>query len=220
MTTGLRSIRVVAAAGAIRGVLVAAGMRAECALGRSGITRDKHEGDGATPIGAHRLVGVLYRPDRIPRPVTGLPAAPIRQDDGWCDDPESRRYNRPVRLPYAASHEQLWRDDHLYDIVVVLDYNLAYPIQRRGSAIFLHLATPGLFPTAGCVAVNLETMRRLLAFADQTTVLQVVKYPCDGPPMSFKDFLLTMPPGIDFERLDDNRRNEVRDHRDVWMEDW
>src|SRR5437588_379223 len=128
MTTGLRLIRVEAPEGANRGVLVAGGMRASCALGRSGITRDKREGDGATPTGSHRLVAVLYRPDRVRRPVTRLPAVPIRSEDGWCDDPADRRYNRPVPLPYAASHERLWRDDHLYDLLVVLDHNLAQPV--------------------------------------------------------------------------------------------
>jgi L,D-peptidoglycan transpeptidase YkuD (ErfK/YbiS/YcfS/YnhG family) len=173
MTTGLRSIRVSEAAGAGQGVLVAGGMRAPCALGRAGVTRDKHEGDGATPAGMHRLVGVLYRADRVPRPVTRLPAMPIRRDDGWCDDPGDRRYNRPVRLPYAARHERLWRDDELYDFVVVVDYNLARPVAGRGSAIFLHLTRPGFTPTAGCVAVGLETMRRLLALAAPPTLLRI-----------------------------------------------
>jgi L,D-peptidoglycan transpeptidase YkuD (ErfK/YbiS/YcfS/YnhG family) len=173
MTTGLRSIRVEAAPGATGGVLIAGGMRAPCALGRSGITRDKHEGDGATPAGAHRLVGVLYRPDKVLRPATRLMAVPIRREDGWCDDPGDRRYNRPVRLPYTASHERLWRDDRLYDVVVILDYNLGQPVPGRGSAIFLHLAGPGFAPTAGCVAVGLEAMRRLLAMAVPYTLLRI-----------------------------------------------
>jgi L,D-peptidoglycan transpeptidase YkuD (ErfK/YbiS/YcfS/YnhG family) len=173
MTVGLRSIRVEAASSAARGVLVAGGMRVPCALGRAGITQDKREGDGATPAGTHGLVGVLYRPDRLRRPVTRLPVAPIRRDDGWCDDPADRRYNRPVRLPYAASHERLWRDDHLYDVLVILNYNLARPVPGRGSAIFLHLAAPGFAPTAGCVAVGVEAIRRLLAFADDLTPLHV-----------------------------------------------
>ena len=111
MTVGLRSIRVEAASGATRGVLVAGGMRVPCALGRAGITEDKREGDGATPAGTHRLVGVLYRPDRLRRPVTRLPAAAIRRDDGWCDDPRASTYNRLVRIPNEWSHEKMWRDD-------------------------------------------------------------------------------------------------------------
>ena len=171
MTAGLRSIRVSAELGATVGTLGAGGARVLCALGRSGIVRAKREGDGGTPAGTHRLVGVLYRPDRIGRPVTRLPVAPIRRDDGWCDDPADIRYNRPVRLPYGASHERLWREDHLYDVVVVLDYNLTAPMPGRGSAIFLHLARAAFAPTAGCVAVDMETMRRLLAFANGQTRL-------------------------------------------------
>jgi L,D-peptidoglycan transpeptidase YkuD (ErfK/YbiS/YcfS/YnhG family) len=188
MTVGLRSIRVEAASGAARGVLVAGGMRVPCALGRAGITQDKREGDGATPAGTHGLVGVLYRPDRLCRPVTRLPVAPIRRDDGWCDDPADRRYNRPVRLPYAASHERLWRDDHLYDVLVILNYNLARPVRGRGSAIFLHLTAAGLAPTAGCVAVGVEAIRRLLAFADDLTLLHV-----EGNALNVDDFFVIAP---------------------------
>jgi L,D-peptidoglycan transpeptidase YkuD (ErfK/YbiS/YcfS/YnhG family) len=173
MTAGLHSIRVHATAGAPLGLLVAGGMRVPCALGRSGITRAKREGDGATPTGVHRLVAVLYRPDRIRRPVTRLPALPIRRVDGWCDDPADQRYNRPVHLPYAASHERLWREDHLYDLIVVLDYNLARPVAGRGSAIFLHLVGRSLAPTAGCIAVGMEAMRRLLVFAVPATEMRI-----------------------------------------------
>jgi L,D-peptidoglycan transpeptidase YkuD (ErfK/YbiS/YcfS/YnhG family) len=173
MTVGLRSMHVAATTDPNRGILVAGGMRAPCALGRSGITQTKREGDGATPAGMHRLIGLLYRSDRVRRPFTRLPVARIRRDDGWCDEPGDRRYNRPVRLPYAASHERLWREDHLYDLVVILDYNLTHPVPGGGSAIFLHLAAPGLRPTAGCVAVGLETMRRLLALADPRTRLNI-----------------------------------------------
>ncbi|MCB1489061.1 MAG: L,D-transpeptidase family protein [Bauldia sp.] len=144
-------------------MLVAGGLTVPCALGRGGIATRKREGDGVTPAGRFALLTVLYRPDRLRRPATALPVAPIRPDSGWCDDPADRRYNRPVRLPYAASHEELWRSDHLYDLVVVLDYNLARPRRGAGSAIFFHLATPGFAPTAGCVAVTEQAMRRILA---------------------------------------------------------
>jgi L,D-peptidoglycan transpeptidase YkuD (ErfK/YbiS/YcfS/YnhG family) len=144
-----------------------------CALGRSGITRAKREGDGATPAGVHAMVMVYYRADRLRRPVTRLPVVAMRPDDGWCDDPADRHYNRPVALPFPARHEMLWRDDPLYDIVVVLDWNLECPVAGRGSAIFLHLASPGFAPTAGCVAVTEPAMRRILAAASETTFLDV-----------------------------------------------
>ena len=148
-----------------RGLLVAGGLSVPCALGRNGILRRKREGDGATPAGRLALVAVLYRPDRIRRPATRLPTIPLRPDSGWCDDPSDRLYNREVRLPFRAGHERLWRSDRLYDVVVVLDYNLARPRRGAGSAIFLHIAAPGFPPTEGCIAVPMSAMRRILARA-------------------------------------------------------
>lgn len=155
------------------GVLVAGTSTVRCALGRSGIRRDKHEGDGATPLGRFRLVSLLYRADRLPRPATRLPADALRPDAGWCDDPTDRHYNRPVPLPYPASHERLWRDDHLYDLLVVLDYNLDHPRPGAGSAIFFHLAAPDFGPTAGCVAVDEQAMRRILTRCGPQTVMDI-----------------------------------------------
>jgi L,D-peptidoglycan transpeptidase YkuD (ErfK/YbiS/YcfS/YnhG family) len=156
-----------------RGLLVAGGLVAPCALGRGGIRGLKREGDGATPAGRHAIVAVLYRADREPRPATRIPAAPLRPDSGWCDDPADRRYNRPVRLPYPGRHERMWRDDRLYDVVVVLDYNLAMPARGAGSAIFLHIATPAFSPTAGCIAVAPDVMRRLLARLGPGAVVEI-----------------------------------------------
>ncbi len=166
---------VVAATGTTRrrGLLVADGLTVPCALGRSGIAGRKREGDGATPRGAWHPVTIFWRADRLGRPATVLPARPLRPDDGWCDDPADRRYNRPVRLPYAGRHERLWRDDRLYDVIVVLDYNLARPLKGAGSAIFLHIAAPGFAPTEGCIAVAPAAMRRLLARMDRRTVIEV-----------------------------------------------
>jgi len=148
-----------------RGFLRAPGFTIRCAIGRSGLTGRKREGDGATPRGRLGLVSVFYRADRLPRPATRLTADAIRFDDGWCDDPASPCYNRWIRLPARPRHERLWRDDRIYDVVVVLDYNLARPRHGAGSAIFLHLARPGYPPTEGCVAVSLADMRRLLSRA-------------------------------------------------------
>jgi L,D-peptidoglycan transpeptidase YkuD (ErfK/YbiS/YcfS/YnhG family) len=170
----LRRITVsTAAAGPARGILMAGGLKAPCALGRSGIGGWKREGDGKTPEGQYRLVAVLYRPDRLRRPATRLPVAPIRPDMGWCDDPADPSYNREVRLPFAASHEEMWRQDHVYDLLVILDYNLERPVRGAGSAIFLHLARPDFTPTEGCVAVTLPTMRRLLATAGPETFIDI-----------------------------------------------
>jgi L,D-peptidoglycan transpeptidase YkuD (ErfK/YbiS/YcfS/YnhG family) len=160
-------------AGRQRGRLVAPGISIACAFGRSGIARRKREGDGATPAGALRMIALFYRADRVRRPATLLPVTAIERDNGWCDDPGDRRYNKPVRLPYPGSHERLWRDDGLYDFVVVLDYNLARPRRGAGSAIFLHIADPAHAPTAGCIAISEADMRRLLRRSRVGTRLMV-----------------------------------------------
>ena len=134
-----------------------------CAIGRGGRRPKLREGDGITPLGEWPIRGVLYRADRIARPMTRLPVTALRPDDGWCDDPEDRNYNRPVKLPFRRSHEGLWRTDALYDIVVVLGYNDRPRSIGRGSAIFMHLARPGYSPTAGCIALSRGDMLKVLA---------------------------------------------------------
>ncbi len=147
---------------------------APAALGRSGRVACKREGDGATPIGRWRLLEVYYRPDRVMRPTTGLPVRRITRDAGWCDAAGDRNYNRKVRVPYPASHERLWRDDHLYDLVVVLDHNQRPRVRGHGSAIFLHCARPGLTPTEGCVALPRAELQRLLRLVRKGDLLVVV----------------------------------------------
>jgi L,D-peptidoglycan transpeptidase YkuD (ErfK/YbiS/YcfS/YnhG family) len=137
-------------------------MNLPCALGRSGRRARKREGDGATPVGRWRLLYVLYRSDRVLRPATGLPVKPIGRSDGWCDAPADPNYNRPVRLPYPASAESLWRADGLYDLVVVLSHNHVPRVRGAGSAIFMHLARPGYRPTEGCIALRRAHMLVLL----------------------------------------------------------
>lgn len=139
------------------------GRKVPCILGRAGLTRDKSEGDGATPIGCWPLRRVLYRPDRQSAPVTALPVAAIGPADGWCDDPGHPDYNRPVGLPHPASCETLWRDDRLYDVIVVLGHNDSPPRPGLGSAIFLHVVHPDGTPTQGCIAVAPDILRDILA---------------------------------------------------------
>ncbi|MBU6419684.1 MAG: L,D-transpeptidase family protein [Proteobacteria bacterium] len=145
------------------GTLRGAGLTFRAAHGRGGITTQKREGDGGTPAGLLRLVRVLYRADRLAPPPCGVPLEPLSPSDGWCDEAEDTAYNKPVRLPYPASHEELWRADGVYDIIGVLDWNLAPIMPGRGSAIFFHIATPDYAPTAGCVALNLPDMKAALA---------------------------------------------------------
>jgi L,D-peptidoglycan transpeptidase YkuD (ErfK/YbiS/YcfS/YnhG family) len=125
-----------------------------CAVGRSGIGQKLREGDGITPAGKWPLRRVLYRADRITAPRTALPLAPIEPDQAWCDLPGDPNYNRLVRLPHASLDERLWREDSLYDLVVVVGFNDSPPVSGKGSAIFLHLAHTDYGPTAGCVALS------------------------------------------------------------------
>jgi len=133
------------------------------AIGKAGVRALKREGDGATPRGLWPAIGVYYRPDRLRRPRASLPAKPLRPEFGWCDAAGDRNYNRRIKLPYGASAEQLWRSDGLYDAIAVLDYNVRRRTAGRGSAIFVHIARPGLAPTAGCIALKREHLLRLLA---------------------------------------------------------
>jgi L,D-peptidoglycan transpeptidase YkuD (ErfK/YbiS/YcfS/YnhG family) len=157
-----------------RGRIVAGSLTIPCALGRGGTTRFKREGDGATPVGRFRLLGCFYRADRGRRPPTRLPAAAIGPADGWCDDPSDRRYNRPVGLPYPARHERMWREDHLYDVVLDIAWNRGPVVRSRGSAIFLHLAQPDFAPTEGCVAVPKRMAARLLERIGPNTEIEIV----------------------------------------------
>ena len=123
------------------------------AIGPGGIGIKAGEGDGITPRGAFPVREIFYRPDRIARPVTALPLRATEKNDGWCDAPDDANYNRLVKLPYPASAENMWREDHLYDLVVVLGYNDDPVVPGKGSAIFLHLARPDFSATHGCVAL-------------------------------------------------------------------
>lgn len=128
-----------------------AGRRFPCTIGRGGITSDKREGDGATPRGVHRIIGVSYRPDRVAPPASG--ATPTRPGDLWSDDPADPHYNRKVRAPHPYSHERLRLPDPRYDLILLTDWNLAAPRPGRGSAIFVHQWRGPGHPTAGCVGL-------------------------------------------------------------------
>ena len=139
------------------------GSRVPVVLGHGGVRQDKREGDGATPLGLLPLRRVLFRADRVRRPVTAVPVMPLAPEDGWCDDPAERDYNRPVTLPYGARHEALWRGDAVYDVIGVLGWNDAPVVLGAGSAIFLHVSRPDGAPTEGCVALPLPELLAVLA---------------------------------------------------------
>jgi L,D-peptidoglycan transpeptidase YkuD (ErfK/YbiS/YcfS/YnhG family) len=155
------------------GWLEFAGQSVRCALGRRGIRRDKHEGDGATPCGHFALRELLFRPDRLAPPICALPVRPISPGDGWCDDPSHPDYNRMVMLPHPARCERLWRHDALYDLVIPLGYNDDPPRPGLGSAIFLHVAGPYFEPTEGCVALALPDLLTLLGQLPDTTFIEL-----------------------------------------------
>jgi L,D-peptidoglycan transpeptidase YkuD (ErfK/YbiS/YcfS/YnhG family) len=149
-----------------RGTLELHGATYDCALGRSGVSADKREGDGATPAGRFALREIRYRADRLTLPGTKLPAVPLEPKDGWCDDPADPAYNCAVLLPHGASTEKMWRDDGLYDVLVILGHNDTPPVTGLGSAIFLHCANVGQRgepgPTEGCVALPRDTLLALV----------------------------------------------------------
>src|SRR5262245_45902708 len=143
----------------MQGWLAAGPHRLLVALGRGGIRANKREGDGGTPRGRFRLVRLWWRADRLPRPATALPVRRITPADAWCEDPADRRYNRHVQRADGQPGDRLRREDHLYDLVIEIDHNTRPRTTGRGSAVFLHLARPGLAPTAGCVAFPAAALR-------------------------------------------------------------
>ena len=170
----LRTMRVARRSGApTQGWLAAGALRVAVALGRSGMRTDKREGDGATPRGRFRPLRVWWRSDRGLRPRTLLPVRRIRPGDAWCEDPADRRYNRPIRLTAGSPGDRLWRADNLYDLVIELDHNARPRVAGRGSAVFIHVARPGLAPTAGCVALPAPVLRRLLARTGRKTRIEI-----------------------------------------------
>tara|TARA_B100001540_G_scaffold294950_1_gene295319 strand:+ start:770 stop:1336 length:567 start_codon:yes stop_codon:yes gene_type:complete len=134
-----------------------------CVVGRGGVTSDKIEGDHKTPLGRFALRTVYYRPDRIlDLKKLSLPTFPLRPEWGWCDDPDDPLYNQRIARPYDGHHEVMWRDDHLYDLVVVLSYNEPPSTPGKGSAIFLHVAPNDFSGTEGCIALSLSDLREVL----------------------------------------------------------
>jgi L,D-peptidoglycan transpeptidase YkuD (ErfK/YbiS/YcfS/YnhG family) len=152
--------------GATQGTAALGALSVRCALGRSGIAAEKVEGDGSTPAGRFPVRRLFYRSDRIRDLACRLPMQPMSPSDGWCDDPGDSAYNRLITRPYSGRHEAMWREDAIYDLVLVIGHNDDPAVPGRGSAVFLHLAQPDYAPTAGCVA---------FARADFVTLLQAIE---------------------------------------------
>lgn len=148
----------------------------KCALGKGGVREDKKEGDGATPVGCFPVREIYYRADRLEKPITILSdVRELKEADGWCDGVEDENYNKFVLLPYGASSENLWRNDHIYDVIVVLGYNDDPIIKGKGSAVFMHVARENYSPTAGCIALSLPDLLAILSTIIPDTNVCVLK---------------------------------------------
>ena len=152
-----------------KAMLEGGGLKLRCAIGRSGVITRKREGDGGTPRATLTPLRIYVRRDEWRSRGFDLPSYAIQGDMGWCDDVTSSRYNRLIRRPFALSHEKLWREDHLYDIVIETDWNAQPAIRGLGSAIFIHLARPGLKPTEGCIALSRKDMGLFLRCLNRRT---------------------------------------------------
>ncbi len=166
-----------------------------CTVGGGGIREDKVEGDAATPAGEYPLRRIYFRNDRLVLPKVRLPARPIAEHDGWCDDPQSPTYNRLVHVPNDWSAERMWREDGLYDLVVVVGYNDDPPEGEWGSAIFLHIAREDYAPTKGCVAFSRTDLLELVPLIGPETRLRVLTLPaneaattCEAEAKTLEDF--------------------------------
>lgn len=147
-----------------------------CAIGKGGYcsAEEKKEGDGKTPLGTYPLRELWYRTDKFESvPTTLLPVRTTHKDDGWCDESDDPSYNKPVKLPYNASHEKMWLEDDVYDLIVVLGFNDNPPVAGKGSAIFMHVAREGYTPTAGCVALKKEDLLEVLFTCTPNTQIEI-----------------------------------------------
>ena len=144
-----------------------------CIFGRDGVTENKIEGDWKTPTGTFPIRKIYYRNDRIEKLETKIESTPISQDDIWCDDSQTPEYNTITKLPFSGSHENLWRDDELYDMVIVIGYNDKPAIPNKGSAIFIHLIKENMQYTKGCIAIKKEDMLSLIKKITPETKIEI-----------------------------------------------
>jgi len=144
-----------------------------CALGKSGINNKIKEGDNVTPRGTYKAIKLFYRSDRISKIRTALKKIKIKKNMGWCDDPDSKFYNKQINLPTLLSHEKLYRKDNIYDLIVVLNYNFKPVVKNKGSAIFIHI-TNKYKPTQGCIALTKDNLIKLLSLIKKNTKIKII----------------------------------------------
>ena len=142
-----------------------------CAIGKRGITYNKKEGDRKTPRGIFGFKSIFYRKDRINNLKTLIIKKKIEKNMGWCDDTSSQFYNKQITFPFKKSAEKMWLRNSMYDVLIVIDYNLKPVIKKKGSAIFLHVAKKNYSPTKGCIAVNKKDILFLIRKINKNTKL-------------------------------------------------
>ena len=143
--------------------------KVKCAIGKRGIGRKQKEGDQITPRGTFRVKNILYRKDKINYFKSVIKKTPIKKNMGWCDDPKSKDYNKLIKYPFNYKSEKLYRSNNIYDIILVLDFNM-HPIKKnKGSAIFIHISNNKYNPTQGCIAIKKKELLKLIKFIDKKT---------------------------------------------------
>ena len=155
------------------GFLIHGNNKYKCSIGYNGLSNNKTEGDGCTPIGTYKINKIFYRPDKINNHKFILDSEIIEERDGWCDDVNSDSYNQKIEFPFKEGAEHLYRNDDLYDIVCVLDYNLNPIIKGKGSAIFLHVAKEDYSPTQGCVAIKKDELLQIALRLNKDSIIQI-----------------------------------------------
>jgi L,D-peptidoglycan transpeptidase YkuD (ErfK/YbiS/YcfS/YnhG family) len=151
------------------GVLKYKKLKFRCALGKAGVENKKSEGDNITPKGNYKIVTIYYRKDRVKKITSKIKLIQIKKDMGWCDDPRSESYNQLVKLPTNFSCEKLFRRENIYDLIIVLNYNMKPTIKNKGSAIFIHVARKNFSKTAGCIALKKTHLRKLIKEINKKT---------------------------------------------------
>jgi L,D-peptidoglycan transpeptidase YkuD (ErfK/YbiS/YcfS/YnhG family) len=148
-------------------------LKFRCALGKAGVKKKIMEGDSITPKGIFKIIKIYYRSDKIKKIETLIKKKKIKKNMGWCDDPKSRSYNQQIKLPTKYSHEKLYRNDNLYDLIAVLNYNINPIIKNKGSAIFLHIAKNSYQKTKGCIALKREHLIEIISQIKKNTKIKI-----------------------------------------------
>ena len=149
-------------------------LKFRCAVGKAGIRKKRKEGDNITPKGTYKIIRIYCRKDRIRQVKSKIKICRINKKIGWCDDPRSKKYNQLIKLPNKFRHEKFYRKDHLYDLIIVLNYNMRPVIKNKGSAIFIHLAKRNYYPTKGCIALSKNNLLMILNKINKNTRIKIL----------------------------------------------